>query len=91
MRAYDTTEKAPVHLAKNTINQVEKSDDKPRITNNALINSTKSTAIVNTPKIEATKPKEIYKDGFRQHSYIKVYKDIDGKMKMDTTSFERPK
>jgi rare lipoprotein A len=87
----DTTQKAPVHLAKNTTNQVEKSDDKPRITNTALINSTKSTVIVNTPKIEVTKPKEIYKDGFRQHSYIKVYRDIDGKMKLDTTSFERPK
>lgn len=86
----DTTQKAPIQLAKNTTNKVEKSDIKPLI-NTALINSTKPTATVNPPKNEATKPKEIYKDGFRQHSYIKVYKDIDGKMKLDTTSFERPK
>ena len=87
----DTTQKAPVQLAKNTINQVEKSDDRPQNVNTSVANSAIPTGAINSPKTVVTKPKEIYKDGFRQHSYIKVYKDIDGKVKLDTTSFERPK
>ena len=87
----DTTQKTPVQLAKDTANQTEKSDDKPRVINAASTSSSKPMASINPPKTEATKPKEIYKDGFRQHSYIKIYKDVDGKMKLDTTSFERPK
>jgi phage/plasmid primase-like uncharacterized protein len=85
----DSTQKAPVHLAKNTQKQAEKVEDKPQIFNTSLINSPESS--VNPPKTEATKPREIYKDGFRQHHYIKVYQDKDGKTKLDTTSFGRPK
>lgn len=70
----DTTQKAPVQLAKNTANQTEKSDDKPRVINTALTSSSKPiTAAANPPNMEMTKPKEIYKDGFRQHSYIKIF------------------
>jgi rare lipoprotein A len=87
----DTTQKSPIQLAKNTEKQTEKSTDKPQVFNTILTNSPKSSAVVNPPKLEANKPKEIYKDGFRQHSYIKIYKDKDGKMRVDTTSFERPK
>jgi rare lipoprotein A len=87
----DTTQKAPIQLAKNIEKQADKSEDKPQVFNTNLTNSSKPTSPQNAPKLEATKPREIYKDGFRQHSYIKVYKDKDGKMKLDTTSFERPK
>lgn len=87
----DTTQKVPIQLAKNTPNKIEKTVDKPQFINNASTNSSKPTTSVNLPKTDVTKPKEFYKNGFRQHSYIKVYRDIDGKMKMDTTSFERPK
>jgi rare lipoprotein A len=83
----DTTQKAPVQLAKNTDKQADKTEDKPQVFNTNLTNTPKQ----NTPKVEATKPREIYKDGFRQHAYIKIYKDKDGKMKLDTTSFEKPK
>lgn len=87
----DTTQKAPVLLPKNMANLTEKRDDKPSVINTALTNSSKPTTAINLPKMDATKPKEIYKDGFRQYSYIIIYKDADGKMKLDTTSFERPK
>ena len=87
----DTTQKAPVQLAKNTEKQVDKTEDKPQVFNTNLKNNAKPMVTLSSSKTEATKPREIYKDGFRQHSYIKVYKDKDGKMKVDTTSFERPK
>lgn len=87
----DTTQKAPVSLAKNTEKQAEKTPAKPQVFNTNLTNLSKPLAVANPSKLEANKPKEIYKDGFRQHSYIKIYKDKDGKMIVDTTSFERPK
>ena len=87
----DTTQKAPVQLAKNTEKQVDKTEDKPHVFNTNLKNNAKPMVTLSSSKTETTKPREIYKDGFRQHSYIKVYKDKDGKMKVDTTSFERPK
>ena len=87
----DTTQKAPVQLAKNMEKQANKTEEKNQSFNTNLINSSKSISPQNTPKLDANKPKEMYKDGFRQHSYIKVYKDKDGKTKLDTTSFERPK
>jgi rare lipoprotein A len=87
----DTTQKAPVQLAKNTEKQADKMEDKPQVFNTTLTNSSKPLTVANTTKLEANQPKEIYKDGFRQHSYIKIYKDKDGKMRVDTTSFERPK
>jgi rare lipoprotein A (peptidoglycan hydrolase) len=90
----DTAQKAPVTLAKNTDKQVNKPEEiaKPLTVVNAVTtNSTKPANAVLTTKSEETKGKEIYKDGFRQHSYIKVYKDKDGKTKIDDTSFERPK
>lgn len=87
----DTTQKAPVQLAKNTAIQIDKTQDKTQVFNTNLITPAKANKLQNVVKVEPTKPKEIYKDGFRQHSYIKVYKDKDGKTKLDTTSFERPK
>jgi rare lipoprotein A len=87
----DTTQKAPVQLAKNTEKQVDKTEDKPQVFNTNLTNNAKPIVTLNSSKTEETKPRAIFKDGFRQHSYIKVYKDKDGKMKVDTTSFERPK
>jgi hypothetical protein len=86
----DTTQKAPVQLAKNTEKQTDKSEEKPQVFNTALTNSIKPSTVSNISKPETNRPKEIYKDGFRQHSYIKIYKDKDGKMRVDTTSFERP-
>jgi rare lipoprotein A (peptidoglycan hydrolase) len=90
----DTAQKAPITLAKNTENQATKSEEPAKnftVTNTSNTNSTKPTNAVLTTKSEDTKGKEVYKDGFRQHSYIKVYKDKDGKTKIDDTSFERPK
>jgi rare lipoprotein A len=86
----DTTQKAPVQLAKNTEKQADKTPAKPQVLNNST-NIAKPSTVVNPLKLEANKPKEIYKAGFRQHSYIKIYTDKDGKMIVDTTSFERPK
>jgi rare lipoprotein A len=87
----DTAQKAPATLAKNTDNQANKTDEKVRTFNTSLPNSPKPSSTIVTPQPEATKGKEVFKDGFRQHSYIKVYKDKDGKTKIDDTSFERPK
>jgi rare lipoprotein A len=87
----DTTQKSPLQFAKNTENQVVKSEDKPQVFNTNLTNSSKTTTSQNAPKVEAPKTNVVYKDGFRQHAYIKIYKDKDGKMKVDTTSFEKPK
>jgi rare lipoprotein A len=87
----DTAQKAPNPLAKNTDNQANKTEDKVRTFNASLPNSPKPSSAVATPQTEAIKGKEVYKDGFRQHSYIKIYKDKDGKTKIDDTSFERPK
>ena len=87
----DTTLKAPVQLAKNTEKQSDKIENKPQVFNTNLTNSSKPLNQVNSPKKDVNRPKEIFKDGFRQHAYIKVYKDKDGKIKFDTTSFEKPK
>jgi rare lipoprotein A len=83
----DSTQKKSLQLVKN----VEKKDeDKPKIYNTNQTTSTQAVASTNTSKSEANKPKEIYKNGFRQHAYIKVYRDKDGKMKVDSTSYEKP-
>lgn len=87
----DTTQKAPVHLAKNTEKQSDKIENKPQVFNTNLTNSSKPVNQVNSPKKDVNRPKEIFKDGFRQHAYIKIYKDKDGRIKFDTTSFEKPK
>ena len=87
----DTSEKAPIQLAKNTEKKIEKTDDKTQVYNTALKKSMTPTSLQNAQKLDVGKVKEFYKDGFRQHAYIKVYKDKDGKTKLDTTSFERPK
>ncbi len=87
----DTSQKAPIQLAKNTEEKIEKNDDKSQVYNTALKKSTTLTPLQNSQKLDVNMVKEIYKGGFRQHAYIKVYKDKDGKTKLDTTSFERPK
>ena len=87
----DTTQKVPVHLAKNTEKQSDKIENKPQVFNTNLTNSSKPVNQVNSPKKDVNRPKEIFKDGFRQHAYIKIYKDKDGRIKFDTTSFEKPK
>ncbi len=87
----DTTQKAPVQLAKNTEKQDNKIENKPQVFNTNLTNFSKPANQVNSPKKDVNRPKEIFKDGFRQHAYIKIYKDKDGKIKFDTTSFEKPK
>ena len=87
----DTTQKAPVQLAKNTEKQSDKIENKPQVFNTNLTNSSKPVNQVNSPKKDVNRPKEIFKDGFRQHAYIKIYKDKDGRIKFDTTSFEKPK
>lgn len=86
----DTTQKAPVQLVKNIEKQADKPEDKPQVFNTTLTNNVKPMVTTNSSKLHLNKPREIFKDGFRQHSYIKIYKDKDGKMKLDTTSFERP-
>jgi rare lipoprotein A len=83
----DTTQKTPIALAKNVEKKVE---EKPKIYNTVQPNSTQAANLVNASKSEANKPKEIYKNGFRQHAYIKVYRDKDGRMKVDSTSYEKP-
>lgn len=87
----DTTQKAPVQLAKNTEKQIDKIENKPQVFNTNLTNSSKPVNQVNSPKKDVNRPKEIFKDGFRQHAYIKIYKDKDGRIKFDTTSFEKHK
>lgn len=84
----DTTQKSPVQLAKNTAVQPNKTDEKAKVSPTV---PTTSQAVSSSTKPEVTKPKEIYQNGFRQHAYIKVYRDKDGKMKLDTTSYEKPK
>lgn len=84
----DTTQKTPIQLAKNAVNQAHKLEEKPKIYQPV---PTTSQAFNNVTKPEATKPKEVYQNGFRQHAYIKVYRDKDGKTKLDTTSYEKPK
>ncbi|MES2520329.1 MAG: septal ring lytic transglycosylase RlpA family protein [Bacteroidota bacterium] len=88
IRLDTTTQKTPVQLAKNINGQVVATDDKAKPYNASLPNSPKLNNTATVVKSEATKPKEAF--GFRQHSYIKVYKDKDGKTRLDTTSFERP-
>ena len=83
----DTTQKAPVQLARNTEKKIERTDEKPKVYT-AVQNNVSQP--VNTSKSASNKPKEIYKDGFRQHAYIKIYRDKDGKMKVDSTSYEKP-
>ena len=85
----DTTQKAPVQLAKNTEKSVEKTTEKPKVYTVAQANSSKPSNLKIPSKLENSKPKEIYKDGFRQHAYIKVYRDKDGRMKVDS-SYEKP-
>lgn len=87
----DTTQKAPFQLAKITEKQNANIEAKPEVLNVNLPNVSSNIATKKTNTQEATKPKVIYKDGFRQHAYIKLYKDKDGKTRLDTTSFERPK
>ncbi len=90
----DTAQKSPVTLAKNTNTQTIKPEEVAKslmVTNPTTNNATNTANVVTTTKPVETKGKEIYKDGFRQHSYIKLYKDKDGKTKIDDTSFERPK
>ena len=83
----DTTQRAPVQLARNTEKKIERTDEKPKVYT-AVQNNVSQP--VNTSKSASNKPKEIYKDGFRQHAYIKIYRDKDGKMKVDSTSYEKP-
>jgi rare lipoprotein A len=83
----DSTQKKSVQLAKNV---EKKNEDKTKIYNTNQTTSTQAVALANTSKSEANKPKEIYKNGFRQHAYIKVYRDKDGRMKVDSTSYEKP-
>ena len=83
----DTTQRAPVQLARNTEKKIERTDEKPKVYT-AVQNNVSQP--VNTSKTASNKPKEIYKDGFRQHAYIKIYRDKDGKMKVDSTSYEKP-
>jgi len=87
----DTTQKAPVQLVKNKEKQVKNLEDKSQLYNVALTNLAKPTVVSNKSKIETKKSSENYKNGFRQHAYIKIYRDKDGKTKVDTTSFENPK
>ncbi len=87
----DTTQKAPVQLAKNTEKKVEKTDEKPKVYTVAQNNFPKTVSVTTSSKLENNKPKEIYKDGFRQHAYLKVYRDKDGKVKVDSSSYEKPK
>ena len=86
----DTTQKSPVQLAKNTEKKVEKTDNKPKAYTVAQPNYSKPANTIIPSKSENNKPKEIYKDGFRQHAYIKVYRDKDGRVKVDSSSYEKP-
>ena len=86
----DTTQKSHVQLAKNTEKKVEKTDDKPKAYTVAQPNYSKPANTIIPSKLENNKPKEIYKDGFRQHAYIKVYRDKDGRVKVDSSSYEKP-
>jgi hypothetical protein len=65
-------------------------EEKSKIYNTVQTTSTQTTNMVTTSKPEANKPKEIYKNGFRQHAYIKVYRDKDGRIKVDSTNYEKP-
>ena len=86
----DTTQKAPVQLARNTDKKVEQTDEKPKVYTAIQNNVSQPVNVVNTSKSAGNKPKELYKDGFRQHAYIKIYRDNDGKIKVDSTSYEKP-
>lgn len=86
----DTTQKAPVALAKNVEKKVEKTEDKAKVYNTTQTSNSEPANVLIASKSEHNKPKEVFKNGFRQHAYIKVYRDKDGKMKVDSTSYEKP-
>jgi hypothetical protein len=86
----DTTHKAPVALAKNVEKKVEKAEDKAKVYNTAQTNNSQVVNTATASKSEPNKPKEVFKNGFKQYAYIKVYRDKDGKMKVDSTSYEKP-
>ena len=86
----DTTQKVPVQLARNTEKKVEKTDESSKAYKVAQTNTSQSNNTVSASKSKDNKTKEIYKDGFRQHAYIKIYRDKDGKVKVDSTSYEKP-
>ena len=86
----DTTQKAPVQLARNTEKKIEKTDEKPKVYTTVQNKVSQPVNVVSNSKSVSNKSKEIYKDGFRQHAYIKIYRDKDGKMKVDSTSYEKP-
>jgi len=90
IRMDTASQKNVIQLAKNTDKEIEKSADNPQSFNTSLANSQKRSTGMNAIKQVATKPKEIHTYTFRQYSYIKLYKDKDGRTKVDTTSFERP-
>jgi rare lipoprotein A len=86
----DTTHKSPVALAKNVEKKIEKTEDKVKVFNTAQINNPQAANVPTASKSELNKPKEVFKNGFKQYAYIKVYRDKDGKMKVDSTSYEKP-
>jgi rare lipoprotein A (peptidoglycan hydrolase) len=86
----DTTHKAPVALAKNVEKKVEIVQDKAKVYNTAQTHNPQIADVLTVSKSEHNQPKEVFKNGFRQHAYIKVYRDKDGKMKVDSTSYEKP-
>jgi rare lipoprotein A len=87
----DTAQKAPIQLAKNTEKKAEKIEDKPKVFTAVQTNSTQVSGMLINSKSEINKSNVVYKDGFRQHAYIKIYRDKDGKMKVDSSSYEKPK
>jgi rare lipoprotein A len=87
----DTAQKAPIQLAKNTEKKAEKIEDKPKVFTAVQTNSTQVSGTLINSKSEINKSNVVYKDGFRQHAYIKIYRDKDGKMKVDSSSYEKPK
>lgn len=87
----DTTKNVATLSAQNTNTLSESSKPIKETISAEKSNSISEASVVSTPVTAGTsKPKEIYKDGFRQHPYVKVSQDKDGKVKINSTGFEPP-
>jgi rare lipoprotein A (peptidoglycan hydrolase) len=88
----DTSQNKPVITAKSSDNKGVSQNIQSATPQRNEVNITAKAPVNSMPQTQnPPKPKEVYKDGVRQHSYIKIYYDANGRIKMDTANYEKPK
>lgn len=88
----DTSQTKPIIATKVSDNKGVKQNIQNTNPQPNEVNITSKTPVISTPIVQnSAKPKEVYKDGVRQHSYVKIYYDANGRIKMDTANYEKPK